>query len=106
MYLARVTGRLVATIRTRGLDGVKLSLIQPLDEHGAPDGEQLVACATLNVGPGDLVHFVDGREAALALPDETFVPVDATITGYVEQVYALGRDISEPPPARPIGGQR
>jgi microcompartment protein CcmK/EutM len=28
MYLARVTGRLVATIRTRGLEGVKLSLIQ------------------------------------------------------------------------------
>jgi len=107
MYLARVTGRLVATVRYRGLDGVKLSLIQPLDEYGAPDGEQLVACATLSVGPGDLVHFIDGREAALALPDETFVPVDATITGYVEQVYAVGRDISEPPAAaRPNGGKR
>ncbi len=35
----------------------------------------------MNVGPGDLVHFVDGREAALALPDETFVPVDAAVVG-------------------------
>ncbi len=94
MYLARVTGRVVATTRYRGLDGVKLLWLQPLDEHGAPEGAQLVACAALNVGPGDLVHFVDGREAALALPDETFVPVDATVTGYVEQVYANGVDIS------------
>lgn len=94
MYLARVTGRIVATTRYRGLDGVKLLWLQPLDELGAPEGAQLVGCAALNVGPGDLVHFVDGREAALALPDETFVPVDATVTGYVEQVYANGVDIS------------
>ena len=94
MYLARVTGRVVATIRYRGLEGVKLQWIQPLDENGAPDGAQLVACAALDVGPGDLVHFVDGREAALALPDEHFVPVDATITGYVEQAAALGRDLA------------
>lgn len=95
MYLARVTGRVVATVRYRGLEGVKLQWIQPLDEHGAPEGAQLVACAALDVGPGDLVHFVDGREAALALPDETFVPVDATVTGYVEQAFVLGRDLAE-----------
>jgi microcompartment protein CcmK/EutM len=94
MYLARVTGRVVTTVRYRGLDGVKLQWIQPLDEEGRPDGAMLVACAALGVGPGDLVHYVDGREAALALPDETFVPVDATITGYVEAAWALGRDLA------------
>lgn len=95
MYLARVTGRLVATTRTRGLDGVKLALIQPLDERGEAEGAMLVACAALSVGPGDLVHFIDGREAALALPDETFVPVDATITGFVEQAIVCGRDLTD-----------
>ena len=95
MYLARVTGRVVTTARYRGLDGVKLQWIQPLGEDGAPDGAQLVACAALDVGPGDLVHYVDGREAALALPDETFVPVDATVTGYVEQATSSGRDLAE-----------
>jgi microcompartment protein CcmK/EutM len=89
MYLARVTGRLVATQKYEGLEGVPLQLIQPLDEHGKPMGGQLVACAVVSSGPGDLVHFVDGREAALACP-KSFVPVDAAIIGFVEQAVANG----------------
>ena len=85
MYLARVEGRVVATHKYEGLEGVPLQWIQPLDERGEPDGAMLVACSPLGSGPGDLVHWVDGREAALACP-ETYVPVDATITGFVEEV--------------------
>ena len=85
MYLARVIGRLVASTRYPGLDGVPLQLIQPLDERGDAQGPTLVACAAVDTGPGDFVHFVDGREAALACP-ETFVPVDATIIGFCEEV--------------------
>ena len=96
MYLARVTGRLVASQRYPGLDGVTLQWIQPLDEDGAPMGEALVACAAVNSGPGDLVHYVDGSEAALACP-ETFVPVDATITGFVEQATVLGAELAPTP---------
>ena len=89
VYLARVIGRVVATQRYPGLDGVPLQWIQPLDERGEPTGEALVACAVVSTGPGDLVHFVDGREGALACP-EPFVPVDAAILGFVEQAVSLG----------------
>lgn len=89
MYLARVIGRVVATQRYDGLTGVPLQWIQPLDEYGKAMGDALVACAVVSTGPGDLVHFVDGREAALACP-EPFVPVDAAILGYVEEAYANG----------------
>jgi ethanolamine utilization protein EutN len=89
VYLARVIGRLVATRRYPGLEGVPLQLVQPLDEHGEAMGETLVATAVVSTGPGDLVHFVDGREGALACP-ETFVPVDAAIIGFVEQCHANG----------------
>lgn len=92
MYLGRVIGRVVATHKYEGLSGVPLQWLQPLDEDGAPMGEALVACAVVSSGPGDLVHFIDGREAALACPT-TFVPVDAAIIGYVEQVHANGRFI-------------
>lgn len=92
MYLARVTGRLVATRKAAGLEGVALQLVQPLDEDGEPMGAQLVACAAIASGPGDLVHFVDGREAALACPVR-FVPVDAAIIGFVEEVVSKGRRI-------------
>lgn len=84
MYLARVTGRVVASHSYPGIEGVPLHWIQPLDEDGQPMGSQLVACNVVGSGPGDLVHFVDGREAALACP-ETLVPIDATVIGFVEQ---------------------
>jgi microcompartment protein CcmK/EutM len=95
MYLGRITGRLVATTRYAGLEGVRFQWLQPLDEHGAPMGQQLVAAVALSVGPGDLVHFIDGREAALALPDETFVPIDVAVTGYVEQAAVGDTDLAE-----------
>lgn len=95
MYLGRVIGRVIASQRYEGLDGVPLQVVQPLDENGLPMGGTLVACAGISSGPGDLIHFVDGREAALALPDETFVPVDATITGFVEQAVVAGRDLAK-----------
>ena len=99
MYLARVIGRLVATRKYPGLESVPLQWIQPLDEHGADMGDALVAASALSSGPGDLVHFVDGREGALACP-ETFVPVDAAIIGFVEQASVRGGDIGWTPGGR------
>jgi microcompartment protein CcmK/EutM len=89
MYLARVTGRLVATQKYEGLEGIPFQWIQPLDEDGKDMGDQLVATAVVSTGPGDLVMFVDGREAALACP-VTFVPVDAAIVGFVEEAVSKG----------------
>jgi microcompartment protein CcmK/EutM len=55
-------------------------------------GDALIACAAIYSGPGGLVVFVDGREAALACPT-TFVPVDAAIVGFVEQAVSKGKII-------------
>jgi ethanolamine utilization protein EutN len=96
VYLARVIGRLVATSRYEGLDGVAFQLIQPLDEHGADTGDTQVAAVQTSVvsaGPGDFVTCVDGREAALVL-DETFVPIDVAIIGVVEEATRLGTNIT------------
>ena len=101
MYLARVLGRVVATHAYAGLEAVPLQWIQPLDENGAPMGDTLVACAAIASGPGDLVHYVDGREGALALP-RTFVPVDAAIVGFVEAVQSGERTLTQ----RPAEGAR
>jgi len=94
MYLARVIGRVVATTRSPGLEGVPLQWIQPLDERGEGMGDTLVAAAAISSGPGDLVHFVDGREGALACP-EPFVPVDAAILGFVEEAAVGAKDLAD-----------
>lgn len=89
MDLARVIGRVVATRKVAGLEGVALQWIQPLGSNGEAAGPALVACDRAQSGPGDVVYFVDGREASMAL-DVRFVPVDAAIVGHVEQLAVMG----------------
>ena len=86
MQLGRVTGTVVATVKTEGLDGIKFLIVQPLDKHQAPVGKPVVAAdAVYMAGPGELVYFVASREAAEAL-EPRFVPVDHAIVGIVDQV--------------------
>ena len=78
MELARVRGTVVASVKSEGLGGVKLLIIEPLDHKGRPRGGYEVAVDSVQAGPGDLVAWVQGREGAMseALP-QWFVPVDA-----------------------------
>ncbi|MBP5786900.1 MAG: EutN/CcmL family microcompartment protein [Kiritimatiellae bacterium] len=86
MLLGRVTGTLVATQIYEGMRGVPLLWVQLLDKDGREKGGQIVcADATRMAGPGELVYYEGGREAALAL-EEWFVPVDHAIIGIVDGV--------------------
>lgn len=86
MQLARVTGTVVASIKYRGLGGVKFLVVQPLDRHQEPQGRPVVAAdGVAMAGPGELVYIVGSREAAQAMP-EPFVPVDHAIVGIVDAV--------------------
>jgi len=89
MQLGRVRGTLVATVKSEGLAGIKFLFVEPLDRKLKGTGDPVVcADATGQAGPGELVYFIGGREAALALP-ETFVPVDHTIVGIADEVRDL-----------------
>ena len=91
MQLARVTGTVVATVKTPGLTGVKLLLVQPLDRHLQPSAARSWRRTPSTwPDPGELVYIVAAREAAQAMPD-TFVPVDHAIVGIVDAVTELPR---------------
>jgi microcompartment protein CcmK/EutM len=86
MLLGRVIGQVITCVVTPGLEGVPLLLVQPLDKTLKPKGKALVAAdATRMAGPGELVSYEGGREAALAL-EQTFVPVDHAIVAIVDGV--------------------
>lgn len=88
MELARVIGTVVASQKYEGLDGVKLLLVEALDEQLVPHGDPFVACDyDMMAGPGDIVAWIGGREATLNLP-QSFVPVDASIVSVVDDVNA------------------
>jgi ethanolamine utilization protein EutN len=85
MKLAKVIGTVVATKKVDSIRDLKILMIQPLDEKLENAGEPVAAIDTVQAGYGDLVYYIIAREASLALPDP-FSPVDATITGIVDQV--------------------
>jgi ethanolamine utilization protein EutN len=97
VLLGRVIGTVVPCIRYEGLEGVPMLIVQPLDKHCRPKGEPLVACdATKMAGPGELIYYEGGREAALALPVR-FVPVDHAIVGIVDNVHRSDGNVAEQP---------
>lgn len=86
MLLGRVIGTVVATVKVKGLRGVPMLLVRPLDQQRREAGSVIVcADATRQAGPGELIYYEGGREAAMAL-ETTFVPVDHAIIGIVDGV--------------------
>lgn len=86
MIFGRVRGTAVCTIKYPGIEGIKLLVVQPLDRHMKPVGGLQVACDVVQAGPGDLCVMVRSREAALAMPDIQFVPVDLALIGIVDDL--------------------
>jgi ethanolamine utilization protein EutN len=83
MYLARVLGRLVATVKQDTLRGVPLLWVQPLTAQGLPAGKPIVALDRVGVGAGEVVVYITSREAAITL-DDPFAAVDAGIVAKVD----------------------
>lgn len=96
MLLGRVIGTVVATEVYEGLTGVPFLLVQPLATDGGDRGAPVVCADSTNMaGPGERVYFEGGREAAMALR-ETFVPVDHTIIGIVDEVHIDRSRVEKP----------
>jgi len=86
MLFGRVHGTAVCTIKYPDLKGMKLLVVQPLNKHLVPKGPMQVAVDVVWAGPGDLCVMVRSREAALALREHKFVPVDLALVGIVDEL--------------------
>jgi len=83
--LGLVTGSVVCSPLEESLRGERLLLVQPLDKDHNPAGEVVVACDTVQAGPGDVVLWEGGREAAMALR-HSFNLADAAVISIVDAV--------------------
>jgi microcompartment protein CcmK/EutM len=80
MYLGKVIGRVVCTIKDPALVGRKLLLIRRL-----PNGPAVIAIDAVGAGAGETVYVCRGREAAFAFkPDE--VPTEASVVAIVDSI--------------------
>jgi ethanolamine utilization protein EutN len=76
-------------MKYQGLEGLKLLVVQPLNKKLEPTGPLQVAVDVVQAGPEDLCVMVRAREAALAMPETKFVPVDLALVGIVDDLEVL-----------------
>jgi microcompartment protein CcmK/EutM len=83
MLLARVKGLVIASQKVESLKGLNLRMIQPVDGSDRVLGDPLVAVDLVASRDGDLVIYIDAREAPKALPGG-YGAIDACIVGLVD----------------------
>lgn len=86
MLLGIVKGRAISTLKYQGLEGLRLLVVQPVNRRLESLGSVQVAVDVVQAGTGDLCVMVRSREAALAMPEIKFVPVDLALVGIVDQL--------------------
>jgi ethanolamine utilization protein EutN len=85
MFLARVIGRVWATVKDPNLSAQRLLLVQPLTPEGSPTGKRLVVTDAVGSGSAELVYCCRGKESSFPfLPAE--VPTDCTVVGIVDEL--------------------
>ena len=85
MFLARVIGRVVSTVKQDTLAAQPLQWIQPVNAAGKDHGKPIVAVDPIGLGAEELCFYITAREATLPL-SEMFVAVDASIVGKVDRI--------------------
>ncbi len=90
MFLARVIGNVVATIKDPALAGKKILVVQPIDEQGKDQGNKILALDSMGAGAGETVYCCRGREASFPwYPDE--VPTETAIVAIVDRINVAAR---------------
>src|SRR2546423_13415929 len=100
MFLARVTGNIVASQKDRSLNGQKLFVVEPLnvkyDEATKKPaslgntGRAIVALDVVGCGEGQIVMVVQGSSARMTEPTKN-LPADAAIVGIVDSATYAGK---------------
>ena len=91
MFIARVTGSMVATQKVASMTGHKLLIVEPsrVDDKAkdrlVPTGRTFVVVDTLGAGQGEMVLVCQGSSARLT-PETDKLPIDAVVIGLVDSV--------------------
>lgn len=86
MYIGKVMGTVVATIKIPHLDARKLLLVDQLDLQGQETGTYDIAVDVAQAGPGDTVLVIDEGNGARQVLGLDPGAVRAVIVGVVDEV--------------------
>jgi len=86
MYIGKVVGTVVSTIKISHLEGRKLLLVDQLDLGGGETGAYDIAVDVVQAGPGDTVLVIDEGNGARQILGLDPGAIRAVIVGVVDQV--------------------
>lgn len=87
MYIGRVIGTVVSTIKDKMYEGRKILVVEGLDLEGRPESKYWLAVDVVQAGVGDRVLVLDeGNSARQILEEEPNGPVRAVVVGVVDEV--------------------
>jgi microcompartment protein CcmK/EutM len=86
MFIARVIGEVVSTIKHPALHGRKLLVIEKLTEKGEPTGDSQLAVDSVDAGEGDTVLVMDEGSSAALVTEMDNPPIRTVIVGVVDSV--------------------
>jgi len=87
MYIGRVSGTVVATIKNELFEGRKLLVVDKLDLEGRPTTKYDIAVDMVQAGVGDRVLVLDeGNSARQVVDREPNGAIRAVIVGIVDDV--------------------
>ena len=87
MFIAKVIGDVVATIKHPALESYKILLIEKLTTDGAETGDTLLALDTVDSGVDDTVLVLDEGNSARQVMDYPDAPVRTLIVGVIDHIY-------------------
>ena len=86
MYLGKVIGTVVSTIKVPSLEGSKFLIVEKINQDLTAKKQTEVAVDTVGAGDGETVLVAKGSSARNAAGANSKVPVDAAIIGIVDTV--------------------
>lgn len=86
MYIARVVGDVVSSIKHEQLQSHKLLLVQPVEPGGAPYGDPVIALDMVDSGIGDTVLIVDQGTATRQVLEVEKPTVRTLILGVIDEI--------------------
>ncbi|MBI9067926.1 MAG: EutN/CcmL family microcompartment protein [Salinivirgaceae bacterium] len=85
MKFGKVLGRVVSTVKVESFEGLKLLLVQPINEKKENTGDPIVAVDTIQCGIGEFVYYETSREAAQVI-ESKMNPCDTAIMGIIDEM--------------------
>ncbi len=90
MYIGKVIGTVVSTIKITHLEGRKLLLVDQLDLQGQETGYYDIAVDVAQAGPGDTVLVIDEGNGARQILGLDPGAIRAVIVGVVDEIALSG----------------